>query len=92
MRRNEWECRKADEHHTPREQGSAVEDESEPINVRERLYHGKVFRPEDELRGMRLDVRLAEPQKAGTHRVVQEWNEAVRQTLDEQTADVAGPG
>ena len=56
------------------------------------VVEGEVFRPEDELRGVRLDVRLAEPQKVGTHRVVERWNQAVRQTTDEQTADVSGSG
>ena len=41
------------------------------------VVEGEVFRPEDELRGVRLDVRIAEPQKAGTYRVVGEWNQAV---------------
>jgi hypothetical protein len=41
------------------------------------VVEGKVFRPEDDLRGGSLEVRIAEPQKAGTHRVVQEWNRAV---------------
>ncbi len=52
------------------------------------VVEGEVLRPEDELRGVRLDVRLAEPQKVGTGRAVQAWNEAVRQTLVEQTVDV----
>jgi len=39
---------------------------------------------------VRPDVKIAEPQKVGTHRVVQTWNDAVRQNLDEQMADVAG--
>src|SRR6266481_4423142 len=42
--------------------------------------------PGDELRGVRLEVIIAEPQKAGTHRVVLAWNEAARRTLDEQAA------
>jgi hypothetical protein len=54
------------------------------------VVEGEVYRPGDELRGVRPDVQIAEPQKTGTHRVVQAWNEAVRQNLDEQTADVAG--
>jgi hypothetical protein len=41
------------------------------------VVEGRVFRPEDELRGVRLEVRIAEPEKVGTHRVVQEWNRAV---------------
>ncbi len=43
----------------------------------ELVVEGRVLRPTDELRGMRQDVRIAEPEKAGTHRVVQEWNRAV---------------
>jgi hypothetical protein len=41
---------------------------------------GAVFRPGDELRGTRLEVRIAEPQKAGTHCAVQEWNAGVETT------------
>jgi hypothetical protein len=41
-----------------------------------------MFRPEDELRGVRLDVRLAEPQKVRAHGVVEDWNRAVKQAVD----------
>ena len=44
------------------------------------VVEGKIFRPEDELRGTRLEVRIAEPQKVETYRAVQAWNEAMRQT------------
>ena len=54
------------------------------------VTEGAVFRMEDELRGSKLEVGIAEPQKVGTERAVKRWNEAMRQTLDEQTADVAG--
>jgi hypothetical protein len=54
------------------------------------VVEGEVFRSGDELRGCALEVRIAEPQKVGTQRVVGEWNRAGRQTLDEQTVDVAG--
>jgi hypothetical protein len=40
------------------------------------IVEGKVLRPTDELRGGSLEVRIAEPQKAGTHRLVGEWNRA----------------
>ena len=41
------------------------------------VVEGEVFRAEDELRGTRLEVRIAEPQKVGTHRAVQAWNDAI---------------
>ena len=56
------------------------------------VVEGEVFRPGDELRGTRLEVRTAEPQKVGTERAARRWNEALRQTTDEQTADVSGSG
>jgi hypothetical protein len=52
------------------------------------VVEGEVLGPEDELRGVRPEVRIAEPQKVGADRAVQAWNEAVRQTLDGQTVDV----
>jgi hypothetical protein len=51
------------------------------------LTEGGLFRPEDELRNVRLEIRIAEPQKAGTQRVVQAWNEAAGQMFDEQKVD-----
>jgi len=41
------------------------------------VVEGRVFGPTDDLRGGTLEVRIAEPQKVGTLRVVQEWNRAV---------------
>jgi hypothetical protein len=38
---------------------------------------GKVLRPGDELRGVKPGVRLANQQRAGTRRLVGEWNRAV---------------
>jgi hypothetical protein len=48
------------------------------------VVEGEVFRPEDELRGLRQHVRIAEPQKAETQRVVEAWNEVSRPKPDEQ--------
>jgi len=39
------------------------------------VVEGEVFRPEDELRGVRPEVILTEPQKVGTDRAVRCWNE-----------------
>jgi hypothetical protein len=44
------------------------------------VVEGEVFRPGDELRGVRPDVQIAAPQKAGTRRVVEEWNAGVETT------------
>jgi hypothetical protein len=43
----------------------------------ELVVEGKVLRPTDELRGVRQEVRIAEPEKSGTHRAVRRWNDAV---------------
>ena len=44
------------------------------------VTEGAVFRPEDEIRGMRPEVGIAELQKVETDRAVNCWNEAARQT------------
>jgi hypothetical protein len=41
------------------------------------VAEGKVFSSRDEVRGTKLEVGIQKPEKAGTHRVVQEWNRAV---------------
>jgi hypothetical protein len=41
------------------------------------VVEGKVFGPTDNLRGGTLEVRIAEPEKPGRHRVVEKWNQAV---------------
>jgi hypothetical protein len=39
------------------------------------VLEGEIFRPEDDLRGCPLEVVIAEPQKVGTSRVVERWNQ-----------------
>ena len=56
------------------------------------VTEGAVFHTEDELRGSKLEVGIADAQKVGTDRAVERWNEAVRQTLDEHTVDIGGSG
>jgi len=39
------------------------------------VSEGEVFRPGDELRGVRPEVMIAEPQKPGADRAVRRWND-----------------
>jgi hypothetical protein len=45
------------------------------------VVEGAVFSPQDELRGMRPEVRLAEQQRAGVDRVVMLWNTQVQESI-----------
>jgi hypothetical protein len=38
-------------------------------------------RPGDKVRGTKLEVRIAKPEKAGTHRVVQRWNQSIKEMV-----------
>jgi hypothetical protein len=57
--------------------GTLVEQEG---NLR-LVVEGDVFHPSDELRGGSLEVRIGEPEKVGTSRVVEKWNQAVTTKL-----------
>ena len=55
------------------------------------VTEGAVFRTEDELRGSKLEVGIVEPQKVGTGRAVERWNEMVavtgRNKMEAQTTE-----
>jgi hypothetical protein len=53
------------------------------------VVEGEVFCPGDELRAGSLEVRIAEPEKAGAHRVVEKWNQAVSNVLQNVVHDDA---